>query len=113
MKHELAAFTNVSGEPYKLIGLPLPNQIFDDDGQRLPATYANFLVCNGAVIVPIYKQPANDALAISRIKGAYPDRKIIGVDCTSLIKQHGSLHCATMQLPKGFLNYENWNYSAK
>ena len=113
MKHELATFTNVSGEPYKLIGLPLPDPIFDDDGQRLPATYANFLVCNGAVLVPTYKQPANDTLAISRIKCAYPDREIVGVDWTPLIKQHGSLHCATMQLPKGFLNYENWNYSAK
>ena len=113
MKLDLLEFTNVYGEPYRLIGLPMPNPIFDENGQRLPATYANFLVCNGAVLMPTYGQPEKDALAIDCIKEAYPDRDIVGIDCTPLIKQHGSLHCATMQLPKGFLNYENRNYSAK
>lgn len=109
MEHEIQQFTNACGKPYHLVRLPLPDPIYDDDGDRLPATYANFLVCNGAVLVPTYGQPQKDALAIARIKDAFPSRNVHGIDCNPLIKQHGSLHCATMQLPKGFLNYENRN----
>ena len=64
---------------------------------RLPATYANYLVINGAVLVPTYAQPDLDAEAMRIIGQAFPDREIVGIDCRAVIRQHGSLHCCTMQ----------------
>jgi agmatine deiminase len=87
----------------RLIPLPWPKAKFDTAGNRLPATYANFLIINGAVLVPTYRDPANDACALAAVKKAFPDREIIGIDCSALILQHGSLHCVTMQIPKGVL----------
>ena len=84
------------GRPYRLLKLPLPRPIYDGE-DRLPATYANYLVINGAVLVPTYNQPDLDADALHIIGEAYPDREIIGIDCCAVIKQHGSLHCCTMQ----------------
>lgn len=103
MEEELQALKTPSGEAYKLIPLPLPNAIYEEDGHRLPATYANFLFVNGAVIVPTYDQP-HDTVALAQLRQACPDREIVGVDCRTLIRQHGSLHCATMQIPVGFIN---------
>jgi agmatine deiminase len=90
------------GRPYRLIPLPWPAAKFDEEGTRLPATYANFLVINSAVLVPTYQDP-NDAAALVAVGQAFPDRAIIGIDCLPLILQHGSLHCVTMQLPRGVL----------
>lgn len=103
MKEQLASFTNINGEPYRLIELPLPNPIFDDD-YRLPATYANFLITNKSVLVPTYGQPVNDKAAMNAIQVAFPHHVIRGIDCLPLIMQHGSLHCATMQFPENSLN---------
>ena len=102
MESEIAAFRTREGHPYRMIPLPWPAARFDEEGTRLPATYANFLVINGAVLVPTY-QDARDAAALDAISVAFPGREIIGVDCLPLILQHGSLHCVTMQLPKGTL----------
>lgn len=102
MEQQLATFRTQDGKPFRLLPLPWPEPQFDDD-QRLPATYANFLVINGAVLVPCYHDRA-DARALQTIAMAYPDRDIIGIDCRALIKQHGSLHCVTMQLPTGVLS---------
>ena len=77
----------------------MPRPIYDEGGYRLPATYANFLVINGAVLCPTYDQPDLDAEALRLIGEAFPDREIVGIDCRSVIKQHGSLHCCTMQYP--------------
>lgn len=96
MEQELQALRTVNGAPYRLLKLPLPRPIYDGD-DRLPATYANYLVINGAVLVPIYAQPDLDREACSIIQQAYPDREIIGIDCRAIIRQHGSLHCCTMQ----------------
>ncbi len=105
MRRELEALRTASGQPYNLIELPLPDPIYDpDDGIRLPATYANFLIVNGAVLLPVYGQPKKDLLARMSIQVAMPDYEIIPIDCNALIRQHGSLHCATMQLPLGSLN---------
>ncbi len=87
---------------YRLLPLPWPSAKYDADGERLPATYANYLVINGAVLVPTYNDPA-DEQALEVIQKAFPDREIIGIDCRTLILQHGSLHCVTMQLPQGVL----------
>ena len=77
--------------------------VYDEDGQRLPATYANFLIVNGAVLMPTYGQPANDELARRALLKAFPQHEIVGIDCRSLIRQHGSLHCCTMQFPASVL----------
>ena len=96
MEDELKTFRTLDGHPYRLLRLPLPRPIYDDV-DRLPATYANYLVVNGAVLVPTYNQPDLDQEAMNIIQQAFPDREIIGIDCRAVIKQHGSLHCCTMQ----------------
>ena len=83
-----------------LLRMPLPDPIYDEDGTQLPATYANYLIINGAVLVPTYGQPENDRRAIERIQEAFPDREMIPIDSRSIIRQHGSIHCCTMQYPK-------------
>jgi agmatine/peptidylarginine deiminase len=100
MEEQLKTFRTMEGEPYKLVKLPTPRPIFDEDSERLPATYANFLIMNGAVLVPTYNQPDLDAEAMKLIGEVFPDREIVGIDCRSVIKQHGSLHCCTMQYPR-------------
>ena len=103
MEEELVALRTLEGKPYRLLKLPLPRPIYDRGegqevrGERLPATYANYLVINGAVLVPTYAQPDLDAEAMRVVGEAYPDREIVGIDCRAVIKQHGSLHCCTMQ----------------
>ncbi|WP_148254684.1 agmatine deiminase family protein [Aidingimonas lacisalsi] len=104
MEAELQAMRRPDGKPYRLIPLPLPAPCHDpEDGHRLPATYANFLIINGAVLIPIYGDAA-DTRAIQALAGAFPERDIIPIDCRHVIRQHGSLHCLTMQLPRGSLN---------
>lgn len=97
MEQELRQFKTFSGQPYRLIPLPMADAAYDDEGNRLPATYANFLILNGAVLVPTYGNPLKDEMAINQLQLAFPDREIVGVDCRVLIEQHGSLHCVTMQ----------------
>lgn len=100
MEKELQAFTTVEGKPYQLIPLPMASACFAADGHRLPATYANFLIINQAVLVPTY-QVAEDELALLQIQKAFPNHEVIGINCRALIEQHGSLHCITMQYPAG------------
>ena len=95
MEEELMQFRTVSGNFYRLIPLPMADTVYDDE-TRLPATYANFLIINDAVLVPTYQSP-KDEIALKQLGQAFPDRKIIGINCLPLIKQHGSLHCVTMQ----------------
>ena len=97
MKKELSLFKQLNGEPFKLVALPWIKAKYYE-GERLPATYANFLIINDAVLVPTYDDE-NDNEAINILKNLFPKRKIIGIDCNVLIKQHGSLHCVTMQYP--------------
>lgn len=103
MEHQLRQFRTGRDKPYRLLPLPWPAASYDDKGRRLPATYANFLVINGAVLVPTYAD-AQDQSALAVIRQAFPDREIIPVDCRPLIEQHGSLHCITMQIPQGVLS---------
>ena len=98
MEQQLASFTTSSGQPFELIPLPWPSAKYNQDGERLPATYANYLIINNAILVPTY-QDANDSLALAQIAKAYPDRKIVGINCLPIIEQFGSLHCLTMQVP--------------
>ena len=100
MEKELQAFRTAEGKPYRLLPLPLPDPIVFE-GERLPATYANFLILNDAVLYPTYAQPGKDARAADVLREAFPGRGIVGIDCRPLIKQHGSLHCVTTQYPAG------------
>lgn len=101
MEDELKTFKTASGEPYELVSLPMPKAIYNSDGIRLPATYANFLIINDAVLAPVYDDQVNDEIAIKQLKSCFPEREIIPINCSPLIEQFGSLHCVTMQLPVG------------
>ena len=111
LEAQLQKLITFEGYPYRLLKLPMPDAIYDEGsclstrldstGERLPATYANFLILNGAVIYPTYNQPEKDEEAKRQIQLAFPDRKIIGIDSLTIIRQHGSIHCLTMQLPQG------------
>lgn len=99
MEKELQAFETLEGKPYQLIPLPMATACYAEDGHRLPATYANFLIINGAVLVPIYNVP-EDEPALVQVRKAFPQHEVIGVNCRPLIEQHGSLHCISMQYPE-------------
>ncbi|MBS0431650.1 MAG: agmatine deiminase family protein [Proteobacteria bacterium] len=101
MRGELAALRTSDGRPYRLFPLPWPQPI-TDDGRRLAASYANYLVINGAVLVPAYGDAA-DSDAARVIGEAHPGREIVPIPCRPLIWQNGSLHCVTMQVPEGAL----------
>ncbi len=98
MARQLAAFKTPAGEPFQLFPLPIPKPVYTDEGRRLPATYANFLIINGAVLVPVYNDPA-DEFALAQLTKCFPDRKIIPIPANPLILQYGSLHCMSMQYP--------------
>lgn len=104
MRAQLSMFRSAEGMPFNLIELPLPDAIYDENNERLPATYANYLVTEKVIFMPAYNQPANDLLAMQTVKIAFPEHDVAGVDCTTLIRQHGSLHCATMQIPINLFN---------
>ena len=110
LEQQLKSLRTADGKPYRLLRLPMPKAIFEEtiseeggtrkeERERLPATYANFLILNGAVLAPIYGQPENDAEALRVIGEAFPDRDIIPIDGRTIIRQHGSIHCLTMQIP--------------
>ena len=103
MEEQLLTFRRLDGKPYQLLALPMPRAIYDEEGFRLPATYANFLIMNEAVLYPTYAQPDLDSEAYRVLTEAFPKKEIVGIDCRPLIRQHGSLHCVTMQYPVGVL----------
>lgn len=103
MEAQLKTFVDFEGNPYTLIPLPMATPVFFD-GEQLPATYANFLIMNDAVLLPTYNNKETDDLAIQQLTIAFPQRQIVPVDCSAVIKQNGSLHCLTMQYPKEFVN---------
>ena len=101
MMLQLQSFRTPDGRPYRLVPLPFADPIYLD-GYRLPATYANFLIINGAVLVPGTGSP-KDETARKTLQEVFPDREVIVVDCRALLSGHGALHCITMQYPKGFI----------
>ncbi len=98
MKEQLKSFRTESGDPYRLVPLPLPSPKFDGEGNRLPATYANFLVTNHAILLPTYDDPLDKEM-VDLFKELFPTREVITINCMKLIEQGGSLHCSTMQIP--------------
>ena len=105
MARELSALRRPDGRPYALVPLPLPAPVWDADGRRLPAGYANFLITNDAVLVPGYNDAA-DGRARQALARCFPDREIVTVDCRPLVREYGSLHCVAMQLPAGVVPAE-------
>lgn len=102
LEQQLKGLKTLDGRPYRLLRLPMPDAIYDN-GDRLPATYANFLIINGAVLVPTYQQEEKDQQALATIQQAFPDRELVAIDARTAIRQHGSLHCLTMQYPEGVI----------
>lgn len=102
LERQLQTLRTLDGKPYRLLRLPIPDAIYDGE-DRLPATYANFVILNGAVLCPTYMQPDHDHEAIRLLQQAFPDREIIPIDARTVIRQHGSLHCLTMQYPEGVI----------
>jgi agmatine deiminase len=98
MEQQLHGFHDADGQPYRFIPLPWPQPKYNAAGQRLPATYANFLIINKAVLVPTYRDLA-DKRALDTLAACFPAHEVIGIDCLPLIQQFGSLHCVTMQVP--------------
>ena len=92
MQAELESFN------YNLVPLPLPKAIYNQSGQRLPASYLNFLIINGAVLVPSFNDK-NDGYVMQQFQKYFSDRKVIAIDARILIQEFGGLHCAAMQLP--------------
>src|SRR5690348_9188471 len=101
MREELAALRTIEGKPYTLHALPWAKPIMDE-GRRLAASYANYLIVNGAVLVPAYGDACDDAAA-SVIATAHPGSEVVQIPCRPLTWQNGSLHCVTMQMPEGVL----------
>ena len=101
MEMQLQVLRTQRDEPYNLVALPLPKAIFDEEGEQLPANYANFLIVNHAVLVPVYGDD-NDAVALERLGKVFPTHHIIAIPCRPLVHQYGSLHCMTMQFPEGY-----------
>ncbi len=95
----------LSGQQYNLVPLPLPDPIYLED-YRLPASYANFLIVNGGVLLPGSGSP-KDEKARKALQDVFPDREVVVIDCRALLSGHGSLHCVTMQYPEGYLRTDN------
>jgi agmatine deiminase len=98
MEKELKKFRTKGGKGYRLIPLPMAPASYDDSGRRLPATYANFLITNKALLYPTYGDRTRDRRAGTIFKNIFPGREVIPIPCTRLISQGGSLHCSTMQI---------------
>ena len=104
MRGELSRLRTPSGGRYELTALPWASPAHAEDGRRLAASYANFLIVNDALLMPAYGDPVDD-IARDVLRGAFPNREVVPVPCRPLIEQNGSLHCLTMQLPAGVLSH--------
>ncbi|BAF73064.1 agmatine deiminase family protein [Sulfurovum sp. NBC37-1] len=98
MEEQLRSFRQQNGKPYKLVPLPMCEAKYDKEGKRLPATYANFLITNDALVFPTYSDDHNDSKAEEALRALFPGREMIPVNCLKLIEEGGSLHCSTMQV---------------
>ena len=92
----LTASTDQDGNPLTVIPLPMPGRV--GGAKRLPASYANFYIGNRVVLVPVFKHP-NDEIAIARLRQVFPDREVVGIDCTAMVAGLGAIHCISQQQP--------------
>jgi agmatine deiminase len=98
MEEQLKVFKTFEDKKYNLIPLPMVSAKFDTMGNRLPATYANFLITNGALVYPTYSVK-EDKIVHQIFQKLFVDKEIIPIECSRLIEEGGSLHCSTMQIP--------------
>jgi len=98
MEEELRTFRQANGEPYRLIPLPMCDARYSASGERLPATYANFLMTNDALLFPTYNDSQNDRKSEETLRALFPGKEMIPINCLKLIEEGGSLHCSTMQV---------------
>lgn len=99
----LRGFSDSSHRPFELVEIALP-EACEVPGWRLPvlpASYVNFLIVNGGVVVPTFRQPANDDRALGLLRELFPGREVVGIDCLDLVEEGGTLHCISQQQPKG------------
>ena len=93
----LQHMTDQDGRPLRVVTLPMPRGVWHE-GQRLPASYANFYIANGVVLLPTY-DPARDGEALGILQQLFPSREVVGIDCTDLVWGLGAFHCVTQQWP--------------
>ena len=103
LERQLSALRTAAGEPYRLVPLPGPAPVAGTDGAPRPASYANFVLINGAVLVPAYADAA-DGPAVERLQEAFPERTVVPVPARTFVEQGGALHCLTMNLPEGIID---------
>jgi len=106
MESELQLMRQPNGQPYRLIAVDMPAMI-ESGERRLGASYVNFLLVNGALLLPVYGDTEADTQALEAMGKACPDRAIVPVNCRALIEQNGSLHCITMQIPEEVVSRES------
>jgi len=94
----LKSLRTPAGKKFKLVELPMPRPCYRG-AQRLPATYANFLVLNGAVLMPMFRQPKRDREAAEVLAACFPGREVVPIDCLDLVIGRGTLHCISQQQP--------------
>jgi agmatine deiminase len=92
----LRSSTDQDGNPLRVVPLPMPGRVGGED--RLPASYANFYIGNTVVLVPVFGHP-NDEVALTRIRGFFPGREVVGIDCTAMVEGFGAIHCIRQQQP--------------
>lgn len=95
---KLQTMTDQDGFPLRVVKLQMPHKV-ELKGVRLPASYANFLIINGKVLVPTYRSAKTDAMALSTLQALFPTRRVVGIDCTDLVWGLGSIHCISQQVP--------------
>jgi hypothetical protein len=97
-RRRVSRLRDQDGRPFEVVEIPMPRAVVHE-GQRLPATYVNFLFINGALLVPTFRDRRNDARALAILQRALPDRQVVGIDCTELVWGLGTIHCLTQQIP--------------
>jgi len=97
---EASALVDAGGRRVEVVRIPSPGRVVDADGRVMPASYANFYVCNAAVVVPTYGSPWDDE-AVERIGALFPGRRAVGVDARAILTGGGAFHCITQQQPRG------------
>jgi agmatine deiminase len=97
----LEGFRDQDHRAFRIATLPMPDPVVADDGARLPASYANFTIGNRVVLVPVFDQLAKDARALEVLRGLFPSRGVVGIDCRAMVHGLGTIHCSSQQQPRG------------
>jgi agmatine deiminase len=94
----LSGLTDARGAPLQVMRVPSPGRVLDEEGHAIPASHMNFLIANGAVVVPVYEE-SSGAFAVEALRGLFPERRVIGLPSTAILTGGGSFHCISQQEP--------------